>query len=72
MTAPTPHLLGERSEPGPTVSIVGATESEASSYSMPLLLGGLAGALALAGLIGFAVVKFGDLSSFMHIRHRRS
>jgi hypothetical protein len=69
-TAPASQLLGERSEPGPAISVGGAPESEASSYSMPLLLGGLAGALALAGLIGFAVVKFGDLSSFMHIRHR--
>ncbi|WP_439925149.1 hypothetical protein [Nitrobacter sp. JJSN] len=68
--APTPQLLGERSQPGPAVSVGGAPESEASSYSMPLLLGWLAGALAFAGLIGFAVVKFGDLSNFMHIRPR--
>ena len=37
---------------------------------MPLLLGGLAGALAFAGILGFAVVKFGSLSSLTHIRRR--
>jgi hypothetical protein len=67
---PAPQLLGARSEPGPAVRAVSAPESEASSYSMPTLLGWLAGALAFAGLLGFAVVKFGNLSSLVHIRHR--
>jgi hypothetical protein len=67
--APAPQLLGERSEAGPAVGVVGAS-SESSSYSMPLLLGGLGGALAFAGLLGFAVVKFGSLSSLTHIRRR--
>jgi hypothetical protein len=67
--APTPQSLGERSEAGPAVSVVGAS-SESSSYSMPLLLGWLGGALAFAGLLGFAVVKFGSLSSLTHIRRR--
>jgi hypothetical protein len=69
--APTPQLLGERSDPGPAVSVVDAPESETSSYSLPVLLGWFAGALAFAGLLGFAVVKFGNLSSFMHIRRRQ-
>jgi uncharacterized membrane protein YfcA len=42
-TAPAPQLLAERSEPGPAVSIVRAPASEATSYSMLFLLGGLAG-----------------------------
>jgi hypothetical protein len=37
-----------------------------------MLLGGLAGALAFAGILGFAVIKFGSLSSFMHIRRAES
>jgi hypothetical protein len=64
-TAPAPQLLAERSEPGPAVSIVRAPASEATSYSMLFLLGGLAGALGFAGLLGFAVVKLGSLSSIM-------
>ena len=70
LAKPASQLLGERSEPGPAVRVVGAPESEASSYSMPMLLGGLAGALAFAGLLGFAVVKFGHLGRFGYIHHR--
>jgi hypothetical protein len=33
-----------------------------------MLLGGLAGALAFAGLLGFAAVKSGNLSSLLHVR----
>ncbi|GAB1715958.1 MAG: hypothetical protein NTAFB05_10000 [Nitrobacter sp.] len=65
---PQPQLLGERTEPGPAVRVVGAPESETTSYSIPMLLGGLAGALAFAGILGSAVIKFGSLSSLMHIR----
>jgi hypothetical protein len=64
-TAPVPKLLAERSEPGPAVSVVHAPESEAASYSMLFLLGGLAAALGFAGILGFAVVRFGSLSSIM-------
>lgn len=67
---PAPQLLGERSEPGPAVRVADAPESEASSYSIMMLLGGLAGALAFAGLLGFAAIKFGNLSSLGHIRRR--
>jgi hypothetical protein len=67
--APAPQLLGERSEPGPAVRVADAPpESGASSYSMPMLLGGLAGALAFAGLLGFVAIKFGSLSSLARIR----
>jgi hypothetical protein len=67
---PASQLLGQRTEPGPAVPVVCAPVAEASSYSMPMLLGGLAGALAFAGLLGFAVVKFGNLNRFRHIRRR--
>lgn len=67
---PTPQLLGQRTEPGPAVPVVSAPAAEASSYSMPMLLGGLAGALAFAGLLGLAVFKFGNLNRFGHIRRR--
>jgi len=68
---PASQLLGERTEPGPAVRVVSAPPPpQASSYSMPMLLGGLAGALALAGCLGFAVVKFGSLIRFSRI-HRR-
>jgi hypothetical protein len=70
--APAPQLLGESSEPGPAVRVVDVPESETASYSVPMLLGGLAGALAFAGILGFAVIKFGSLSSFMHIRRAGS
>jgi hypothetical protein len=68
--APPPQLLAERSEPGPAVRVVGVPESQTTSYSIPMLLGGLAGALAFAGILGFAVIKFGNLSSVMHICRR--
>jgi hypothetical protein len=64
-TAPAPQLVAERSEPGPAVSVVRAPESEPASYSMLFLLGGLAAALGFAGVLGFAVVRFGSLSSVM-------
>jgi hypothetical protein len=67
---PVSQLLGQRTEPGPAVPVVSAPAAEPSSYSMPMLLGGLAGALAFAGLLGFAVVKFGNLNRFRHIRRR--
>ena len=67
---PASQLLGQRTEPGPAVPVVSAPVAEASSYSMPMLLGGLAGALAFAGLLGFAVVKFGNLNRFGNIRRR--
>jgi hypothetical protein len=70
--APPPQLLGERSDPGPAVRVVDVPEAETASYSVPMLLGGLAGALAFAGILGFAVIKFGSLSSFMHIRRAES
>jgi hypothetical protein len=38
---------------------------------MPMLLGGLAGALAFAGFLGFTVVKFGSLNRRGQIRRRR-
>ena len=38
---------------------------------MPMLLGGLAGALAFAGFLGFAVVKFGSLSRLGQMRRRQ-
>jgi hypothetical protein len=68
---PAAQLLGERSEPGPAVRVATAFPSQASSYSMPMLLGGLAGALAFAGFLGFAVVKFGSLNRLGQIRRRR-
>ena len=70
MTKPNSQLVGERAEPGPAVRVVSAPAPEASSYSMPMLLGGLAGALAFAGFLGFAVVKFGSLSRLSRIRRR--
>lgn len=68
---PTSQLLGERSEPGPAVRVAAALPPQASSYSMPMLLGGLAGALAFAGFLGFAVVKFGSLSRLGQMRRRQ-
>ena len=68
---PASQLLGERSEPGPAVHVATALPPQASSYSMPMLLGGLAGALACAGVLGFAVVKFGSLSRIGQIRRRQ-
>jgi hypothetical protein len=69
---PASQLLGERTEPGPAVRVISAPPPvpQASLYSMPMLLGGLAGALTLAGCLGFAVVKFGSLNRFNRI-HRR-
>ncbi|MBS0530135.1 MAG: hypothetical protein JSS22_12190 [Proteobacteria bacterium] len=67
---PSAQLLGERTETGPAVRVASAPAPEASSYSMPMLFGGLAGALALAALLGFAVVKFGSLNRFSKIRRR--
>lgn len=67
---PTSQLLGERSEPGPAVRVASAPPPQASSYSMPMLLGGLAGALAFAGFLGFTVVKFGSLSRRGRMRRR--
>lgn len=58
---PDSQLLGERTEAGPTIPAVAAAALQASPYSMPMLLGGLAGALAFAGLLGFGVIKFGNL-----------
>ena len=69
-TKPNPQLRGERTEPGPAVRVVSAPALETSSYSMPMLLGGLGGALAFAGLLGFAVVQFGSLNRFNQIRRR--
>jgi hypothetical protein len=67
---PSTQLVAQRSEPGPAVRIASASPPQASSYSMPMLLGGLAGALAFAGFLGFAVVKFGHLNGLGRIRRR--
>lgn len=58
---PDSQLSGERAEAGPVIPAVTAAALQAPPYSMPMLLGGLAGALAFAGLLGFGVIKFGSL-----------
>lgn len=65
---PATQALGERSEPSLASAIVSAPGAEIQSHSSSMLLGGLAGALALAGFLGFAAVKFGNLSSLLHVR----
>lgn len=60
---------GEHSEPSLASAVVSSPEAEIQSHSM--LLGGLAGALAVAGFLGFAAVRFGNLSSLLQIRHSR-
>jgi hypothetical protein len=69
---PAPPLSGERNAPSPAVHTAAAPSPspQASSYSMPMLLGGLAGALAFAGFLGFTVVKFGSLNRRGQIRRR--
>jgi hypothetical protein len=64
---PATQALGERSEPSPAPAVVNAPEAELQSQSSSMLLGGLAGALAFAGLLGFAAIKFGNLSSLLHV-----
>jgi hypothetical protein len=62
---------GERSEPSLASAVVSVPEAEIQSHSSSMLLGGLAGALAVAGFLGFAAVKFGNLSSLLQVRHSR-
>lgn len=68
----------QRTVPSPAPSIAprvaGDPAPRSSSYSIPTLLVGLAGALALAGLLGFAVVRFGGASRFSRRKadHRNS
>lgn len=69
---PATQALSERSEPSLATAVVSAPQAETPSHSSSMLLGGLAGALALAGFLGFAAVKFGNLSSLLHIRRSES
>lgn len=68
---PATQAVGERSEPSLASAVVSAPEAEIQSHSSSMLLGGLAGALAVAGFLGFAAVRFGNLSSLLQIRHSR-
>jgi hypothetical protein len=68
---PATQALDERSEPSLASAVVSAPEAEIQSHSSSMLLGGLAGALALAGFLGFAAVRFGNLSSLLQVRHSR-
>jgi hypothetical protein len=68
---PAAQAVGERSEPSLASAVVSAPEAEIQSHSSSMLLGGLAGALAVAGFLGFAAVRFGNLSSLLQIRHSR-
>lgn len=64
---PAKQAFGEHSEPSLASAVVSAPEEEIQSHSSSILLGGLAGALAFAGFLGFAAIKFGSLSSFLHV-----
>ncbi|WP_425909498.1 hypothetical protein [Nitrobacter sp. TKz-YC02] len=68
---PATQAVGERSEPSLASAVVNAPEAEIQSHSSSMLLGGLAGALAVAGFLGFAAVRFGNLGSLLQIRHSR-
>jgi hypothetical protein len=68
---PATQAVGERSDPSLASAAVSAPEAEIQSHSSSMLLGGLAGALAVAGFLGFAAVRFGNLSNLLQIRHSR-
>ncbi len=68
---PATQAVGERSDPSLASAVVSAPEAEIQSHSSSMLLGGLAGALAVAGFLGFAAVRFGNLSNLLQIRHSR-